>query len=97
LFFVLSNLLAPLRSDPGSISQDIYIRFEEGLNELSILKSKPDKTIYTGSYCARLIEGATKAVRKAQSLQTALKMPAVYSPNLETGQRRSVLGSEHIN
>jgi hypothetical protein len=56
------------------------------------LKAKLDETIYTGSYCVQLIEDAIKTVRKAQSLQTALKKPVVYSPNLETGQRRLILG-----
>jgi hypothetical protein len=56
-----------------------------------VLKARPDKTLYTGSYCAPIIKGPTKTVTLAQSHQTALKKPAVYSPKVETGQRRDVL------
>jgi hypothetical protein len=47
-----------------------------------LLKTRLDKTFDTGSYCARIIKGPAKTVTFAQSLQTALKKPAVYSPNM---------------
>src|ERR1700760_3196415 len=62
----------------------------------TVLKARPDKTFYTGSYCARIIKGPTETVRKAESQQTALKKPAVYSPKVETGQRRDLLRAESI-
>ena len=58
---------------------------------------RPDRTkSFMGSYCARIIKGPTKTVRKAQSLQSALKKPAVYSPKVGTGQRRDLLRAESI-
>jgi hypothetical protein len=55
---------------------------------ICVSKAVPDKTFYTGSYFARLIKGPTKTVRLPQSQKTALKKPAVSSPNVETGQRK---------
>ncbi len=63
-----------------------------------LLKAILDKTFYTVSYCVRIIKGPTKTVTLAQSLQTALKKPAIYrySPKVETGQRQDVLHAKTI-
>ncbi len=63
---------------------------------LFVLKARPEKTFYTGSYCARIIKGPTKTVALAQSHQTALKKPTVHSPRVETRQRRDLLRAKSI-